>query len=234
MNFDDLKERILSSFKQIWDRIQDSSLYNQLRDRFENLSPRAQKGAIAGFILVIAMMVFSVPYGYWSQSQISIKGFEDRRDIVRRLLKASRDAADVPNIPQAPTPEGLKSQVDALIAENQLMPTQIKSVEIAPLETQLIPANMAQGSLAINLAKLNLRQIVNIGFKLKSLSPSVKMTALQIFPNAQDARYFDVNFRMTSLAVPQIAPPPVPEPEEPVKRPSFRKGKNSKSKESPE
>ena len=226
MNFEDLKEKFLSSFKQIWDRIQESTVYHQLSDRFENLSPRAQKAVLFGSVLMIFLIIFSMPYRYWLDSQASVQSFEDRRDIVRRLLKASREAADIPNIPQAPTPENLKTEVDAYLADLQLVPEQIKSVEVAPLDTKLIPTTMAQGSIAVNLAKLNLRQIIDIGHKLKSISSSVKMTALQIFPNTQDTRYFDTNFRLTSLSVPQISAPPPPEPEEaPKKRPSFGKGR---------
>ncbi len=230
MNFDDLKERLSSALKQIWERIQDSSLYTQMRDRFENLSPRAQKGVIAGSVLLLGFMVFSVPFRYWSESQTSVKSFEDRRDIVRRLLKASRESADVPDIPQAPSPENLRAQVENYLKEVQLIQEQIKSVEVTPLDSKLIPQEMAQGSVAVNLAKLNLRQIIDIGYKLKALSPSVKMTTMQMYPNIKDARYFDVTFRLVSLAVPQIAPPPPPEPEEPVKKPNFRKDKATKAK----
>ena len=234
MNFDDLKERLLSSLKQIWERIQDSSAYNQLRDRFENLSPQGQKGVLAASVLILGLIIFSMPYGYWNESQTSVKGFEDRRDIVRRLLKASRESADVPDIPPAPATDALRSQVESYLKEIQLLPEQIKSVDVATLDSKLIPADMAQGSVSVNLAKLNLRQILDIGYKLKTLSPSVKMTALQMLPNPQDARYFDVIFKLVALSVPQIAPPPIPEPEAPVKRPSFKKSTKGKSKEGEE
>ncbi len=230
MNFDDLKERILSSLKQTWERIQESSAYNHLRDRFENLTPRGQKAVLAAAVFIFGFLIFSMPYGYWSESQTSVKGFEDRRDIVRRLLKASRESADVPDIPQAPAPEALRTQIENYLREVQLIPEQIKSVEVIPVDSKLIPADMAQGSVAVNLAKLNLRQVLDIGYKLKALSPSVKMTGMQMFPDKQDARYFDVVFKLVSLAVPQVAPPPIPEPEAPPKKPSFRKGTSNKEK----
>ncbi len=230
MNFDDLKERFLSSLKQAWERIQESSAFNHLRDRFENLTPRGQKAVMAATVLILGFLVFSMPYGYWSESQTSVKGFEDRRNIVRRLLKASRESADIPDIPQAPTPEALRTQIEIYLKEVQLIPEQIKSVDVVPVDSKLIPADMAQGSVAVNLAKLNLRQVLDIGYKLKTLSPSVKMTALQMFPDKQDARYFDVVFRLVALAVPQVAPPPIPEPEPPPKKPSFRKGSSPKGK----
>lgn len=234
MNFDDIKERFLSSFKQLWERVQESSAYNQLRDWFQNLTPRSQKLVISAATVISCFMIFSVPYSYWSESQISVQGFEDRRDIVRRLLKASRESADVPDIPQAPSPESLQTQIETYLKEIQLASEQITSVAIVTQDSKIIPADMAQGAVAVNLAKLNIRQIIDIGYKLKSISPSVKMTSMQMFPNRQDARYFDAIFRMVSLSVPEIAPPPTPEPEEPVKRPNFRKGKPAKSKEDEE
>ena len=231
MNFEDLKERLLSSLKQAWERIQDSSAYNHLRDRFENLTPRGQKSVLAAALLILGFLVFSMPYSYWSESQTSVKGFEDRRNIVRRLLKASRESADIPDIPQAPTPETLRSQIENYLKEVQLIPEQIKSVDVVPVDSKLIPTDMAQGSVAVNLAKLNLRQVLDIGYKLKTLSPSVKMTGLQMFPDKQDARYFDVVFKLVSLAVPQVAQPPIPEPEAPpTKKPGFRKSSGPKGK----
>jgi hypothetical protein len=225
MNFEDLKERIVSTFKQIWERIQESSLYNQGRDRFENLSPRAQKSVLASVVVFLSLMFFSIPYGYFTESSGSVAGFEERRDLVRRLLKASREAADVPDIPQPPAPENLKGQVDTQLKQAQLIPEQIKSVSIAPVDSKLIPAPMAQGSVVVSLAKLNLRQIVEIGYKLKAISPSVKMSSMQIFANHTDSRYFDATFTLVSLLVPEAAPPPPPpEPEETKdKKPSFRK-----------
>jgi hypothetical protein len=35
MNFDDLKDNLKSQLGQTWSRIEESSFYNQMRDRFE-------------------------------------------------------------------------------------------------------------------------------------------------------------------------------------------------------
>jgi hypothetical protein len=82
---------------------------------------------------------------------------------------------------------------------------------------KLIPGNLSQGALTVTLAQLNLRQIVDLGHALQSLSPSVKMTDLKMEANAKDARYFDVVYKLVMLAVPSQAneaepeaPPPPP------------------------
>lgn len=231
MNIDELKERLQTEFKQLWDRVQDSSLYNQLRDRYENLSPRKQRLVIVGFAALISFLILSVPFSYWSEASLNVTAFEDRRDLVRRLLSASREAADVPEIPMAPAMEQAKVDVDSYLQELQLLPEQIKSVEVGAVNSSLIPTNLTKGGLTVQLNKLNIRQIIDIGYKLKSLSPSVKMTSLQINPNREDARYFNVVYQLLALAVPQAPPPAMEEPPTSGagKRPTFRRNRDTPS-----
>ncbi len=43
MNFQDIKEQVLQQLKDLLEKIQESSAYNELKDRYENLTPRNQK-----------------------------------------------------------------------------------------------------------------------------------------------------------------------------------------------
>jgi hypothetical protein len=232
MNFDELKERLLSELKQLWERIQDSSIYNQLRDRYENLTPSMQRLVVAAAAGLISLFILSIPYGYWSESVDAVHGFEDRRDLVRKLLKTSRDAADIPDIPQSPSTDTLTSEVNTILTASQLLPEQNKGVSPVTAESSLIPTAAAQGAISVSLAKLNLKQIIEIGYKIKAISPTVKMTAMQMFPNREKPEYFDVTFKLVSLAVPQAAPPaPIEEEEKPVKKSTSKSKSKSKGDE---
>ncbi len=230
MNFDELKERISSEIKQAWGQFQESSFYNQMRDRYDNMTPAMQKLSIAGTSFVISLIILSIPYTSYNQSQENVNEFEDKRSLIRELLKVSREASEVPNIPQPPPIESLKTTADSQLKNANLLPEQIKSVEVASVPSKLIPQNMSAGALIINLAKLNLRQVIDIGYQLQAISSSVKMQDLTMTANREDLRYFDVSYHLIALAVPTVNTS-APEPEEPKAKSGRSKTKKTKDEE---
>lgn len=220
MNFDDLKDRVISDARMTWDRIQDSSVYNQLRDRYENMTPVMQKVTVFGSIAVIAFVILSIPYGAFSTSQELVGEFESKRMTIRELLKVSRESSEVPQIPQAPGLDMIRSNIDNQIRAANLLPEQIKGTQVQDADSKLIPKNLTEGGVQVTLAKLNLRQILDLGYQFQSINPSVKLKDLVITANREDSRYFDVVYKLVALAVP--APPEVAEPEPPTSRGSIR------------
>lgn len=203
MNLDDIKDNLKSQLGQTWSRIEDSSAYNQLRDRFENLTPTNQKLTLMGAGAVIALLIISVPYSYYSTSTDYVGTFEEKRGLIRELLKVTRESNEVPDLPVAPNADMLKGTVEGQLHMAKLLPEQMKSIEVMTADTNLIPKGLLESGLRISLAKLNLRQIVDIGYNIQAISPSVKMSGINITANAEDPRYFDVEMKLVSLAVPQ-------------------------------
>jgi hypothetical protein len=203
MNIDDLKDNLLSQLRQIWSRVEDSSVYNQGKDRFENLTPAHQKLTLMGAGALLALLIISIPYSYYSQSTENVSTYEEKRSLIRELLKVTRESSEAPDLPVAPSSDVLKSNIENQLNMAHLLPEQMKGVEIISAETGLIPKSLLQSGLKISLAKLNLRQIVDLGYNIQNISPSVKMNSLNISANKEDLRYFDVEMKMVSLVVPQ-------------------------------
>jgi len=203
MNFDDLKDNLKSQLSQTWSRIEESSFYNQMRDRFENLSPSQQKLAMMGTGALLALIVISVPYSYYSSSTDYVSTYEEKRGLIRELLKVTRESSEVPDLPVAPSSDILKSNIENQLRMANLLPEQMKGIEVISADTGLIPKSLLEAGLRISLAKLNLRQIVDIGYNIQAISPSVKMNDVNIKANSEDPKYFDVDFKLVSLAVPQ-------------------------------
>ncbi len=201
-SFEDFKEQIQNTVKNQWDQFQESSLYIQVKERYENLSPIQQKITLWGCSALAILLVLSAPVSYYSESVTYVSEFEEKRQLVRDLLKTSREAQESPDLSIPPTMEQLKSQVDMQIQAARLIPEQIISTQIIPASSRLIPNNLSEGALNISLAKLNLKQLIDLGYQLQSLNPSVKMLDLRIEANSRDPRYFDVTYKMTALAVP--------------------------------
>lgn len=225
MNIEDLKDNLKSQFNQSWSRIQESSTYNQLLDRFENLSPSAQKLTLMGAGALLALIVISIPYSYYSQSTEHVMVYEDKRSLIRELLKVTRESSEVPDLPSAPSAEILKSNIENQLRSANLLPEQMKSIEVITAETRLIPRGLLEAGLKISLSKLNLRQIVDIGYNIQAVSPSVKMSDMNLIANAEDPRYFDVEMKLVTLAVPQVHVDAEPDEEAgPKGRKPFKRG----------
>lgn len=225
MNLDDLKDKFASEGRAAWERIQESDSYNQLRDRYENLTPSMQKMSLLAGVAVVVLIILSFPYGNLTQSSDSVTEFEGKRMTIRELLKVSRESADVPNIPQAPSLDMLRASIDNQIKMANLLPEQIKGTAEERNTSPLMPANLTQGALSIKLAKLNLRQVMDLGYKFQSINPSVKMKDMFITANRADTRYFDVVYKLVALAVPAVAePPPMEEPPTKGKTRAKKKG----------
>ena len=212
MNFDDLKENLLNSLRSIWERISESSIYNQGKDRFENLSPRAQKAVLAIAGIVVVAIILSFPLMNYTESNTYVAEFEEKRATIRELLKVTREASDVPDLPQPPALDQLKNLADTQMKNANLLPEQIKSVEVGAAASKLIPQNLSSGSLTVSLSKLNLRQVIDLGYQLQALNSSVKMQDMIITATREDAHYFDVVYKLIALAVPSAISIPEPEP----------------------
>ncbi|MFN8944584.1 MAG: hypothetical protein ACK5WZ_08170 [Pseudobdellovibrionaceae bacterium] len=102
MAFEDLKEKITNQAKNIWDSIQDSSVYIDLRDRFENLSPVMQKVVLGAAATTLSLVILSFPYGSLISSDEFKTQFEDTRKLTQDLLKAARESSNIPQVPPPP------------------------------------------------------------------------------------------------------------------------------------
>jgi hypothetical protein len=210
MNLDELKERFSSEFTQVSERVQESTIYNQLRDRYENMSPAMQKMSIVGGAALVSGLILSIPYSYFSQSSTYVGEFEEKRSTIRELLKVTRESAEVPNINPAPSSDSLRANIENQLKNANLLPEQMRGTQAAATGSQLIPKNLTQGVMEVNLAKLNLRQVIDLGYQIQSINSSVKVTDMVMTANKEDNRYFDVVYKLVSLAVPEatISAPP--------------------------
>lgn len=212
MTVDDLKEQFQSVGRRITDRLEEIPAYVEMKERFEGLTPPMQKLTVLGVVVLGWLIVLSVPWSWNSESNLSIEGFESRRALIRDLLKVSREAAEVPNIPPSPPVESLKVDVENRLRSVNLLPEQVKSIEAGVNTSNLLPADRSAGSLSVILSKLNIQQVVEAGSQLSRLSPAVKLTGVQMAANKEDQRYFDVTYRLSALAVPDLSAPPSDEP----------------------
>ena len=209
-----LKEQGKSLFEKTSERIRESSTFVQLQDRYESLTPSGQKIAGATSIFIVLFMLLFIPMSNLFSSYNTLALFEEKRTLIRELFRTYREASSTAqNVPIPPPLESLKMAVEAIITRAELNPEQNQGVVDGAIEGRLIPQNLISNVLFVKLGKLNLKQIVDIGASITTISDSIKMKDIAIVANQQDSRYYDVTYKLYTLKVPEPTPEPLPEPE---------------------
>jgi len=191
-------------------QLQESPGAAQVKDRYENMTPAGQKTTVFSVVFLALLLVFFIPLSRFSESQSSLSLFEDKRNLIRDLFKTYRESSTLPDVAIPPSFIELKSSVESIISQAELLPEQNLGMLEGAVEGRLIPSSLVSNVLLVKLAKLNLKQIVDIGSSIVHISDSVKMKDLIISAHRQDTRYYDVTYKLYSLNVPAaiIEPPP--------------------------
>lgn len=211
MIIDDIKDQLAERAQALWSRVQESSAYIQLRERFENLSPNAQKGVLIGGAAFLVFIVISIPWSYFSSSSDYVTEFEEKRELIRELYQVNREATAVSTGMDPLDGSGLRDRAQNVLTESRIGAEQNLGVSDYPVgkppADPSIPASVVQKGAEVKVAKLNLQQIVDIGYKLQTIHPSVKMTGLEVEANREDPHYFNVIYKIVTFAIPVQAPP---------------------------
>lgn len=219
---DDIKEQLKGVAQSLGQKIQESPAYVQWQDRYQTMSPSSQKLVRMGAVLSFIFFLVFYPMSLFFTSQETIASFEEKRNLIRELFKTYRESSARPNISVPPSIESLKASINSILTTADLTPEQNSGVIEGVVEGKLIPSALVNHMLEVRLAKLNIKQIVDIGASIVGISDSVKMKDMSISAHAADPRYFDVSFKLYALNVPEPTPEPPPEPE-----PKSKKGSNS-------
>ena len=216
MNLVDNITNISKSIGQrIGQQIQESPSYQSGQDRYQNMSPVMQKLSATFALFLLVLIVLFYPLSKLSDSSTSLSLFEEKRNLIRDLFRTYRESSSAPIIVMPPNFEGLRVAVESILARAELLPEQSIGISQGGIEGRLIPQNLVSYVLQVKLAKLNLRQIVDIGSSLAGISESVKMKDLLINANRQDTNYYDVTYALYSLKVPE---PTIEAPAEPPQK----------------
>ena len=209
---EELRDQLKTTAQSAWEKIQDSEAYQQLSDKYQSLSPSGQKVAQAITALVLAGVVFYSPISQLQISSELLVQFEDKRTLIRDMFKTYRESSGGLQMTPAPQVTELISSIQSSLQNARLIPEQIVEVNPSQSEGRLIPSSLQQGVVEVKLAKLNLRQVVDIGLQLANISSAVKVKDMLMQANAEMAGYFDVSYKLYALKVPEALPEPPPEP----------------------
>lgn len=208
MNFDSLKEQLADQARELWGKIEESSAYITLKERYDGLSPRLQQMIVGGAVALLILFVLSFPYSYVSDAQANLGDFENNRQLTENLLEASRSLHETPPLPPGMDTDMLKAQVKRVASQARLLPEQIG--EMSPLSgkiTSLAPAIIDQNGISVRLKTLNLRQVVDVSHMLQTITSGIKVIGMDVTQSAAKGNYFDVVYKLVSFSVKAAAQP---------------------------
>lgn len=223
MNFAELRDRVIDEAKNIWNKIQDSSLYQHLIEKYEDLPSSQQNLAKVGGAILTVLFLVGPPINTLLDANQAIDDFERKRDLTRELLRVMRDAGSVPQIPQGIDINSLQSTLQMDMENRRLLPEQIYAIQVTNDLSSLIPEKLSTGSLSVSLKDLNLRQILDVSYKMSSISPTIKMTDLELNASPERPGYFHLNAKLIALKSPEpLIAEPAEDLESSKKRPKRR------------
>ncbi len=207
MAFEDLKDQLRDQLTSLKVKIQESSAWNELMDRYLDLNPPVQKAVLALTGGIFALVLFSIPYYFFSSSQESVAYFEEKKQMMRDLYRLSRRVNALPPAPAPMSADELRSAVQGILNSERpsLLSEQIVSItefDNTRAQGATLPRSLEQKGVAVNLSRLNVDQIARIGGRLQGIRPTIKMTGLKIEASAQDPHYFDVTYKLVAFGVP--------------------------------
>ncbi len=208
-SLDDLLDRLNELGSTIWSRLEENSTFNTLREKFEALSSSAQKLMIIGAMSLLILLIVSIPLTSLLSTSSYVSEFEEKKDLIERLLVAEQSAKQGSPLPPGLSSADLQGQVRNRLQMFRLVEGQ--GPTLTPLNNKpagkLAPEIIEQAGVLVTLKGLNLKQTINIGKAMESLHASVKMLGLDIQASSQFPKYYDVVFRLVSFSFPQAEAP---------------------------
>ncbi len=200
----DLKDQLRERWQAVSERVQENALYNNIIEKYEAWPLIAQRALWISLIAGAFLFLFSIPYSFLDSASQHLADFEERRVLIRELLKSSRASREMTPVISGPSSSDLKNQITNVLKMANLIPEQIAAISDtdAPEMQSLTPKGISNSSLSVQLKKLNVRQIADLGFEFGKIHPAVKLVSLELTAARDIKNYFDATFKLTSFSFP--------------------------------
>lgn len=198
MALEDIRDGIKEQLNAIFGRVRETSAFIELSEKYQGLSPVAQKASLFGGGFLLFLILMALPWTYFSSSSDLISQYEDKRSLVQDFYHVSREASAVANRIAAPVSGSeFQTRAQGIVTEAALQAEQMQYV--SPIPAGNVPGiskSIDQAGVEVSLKKLNLTQVIDIGYKLQSMDQRSRLMGIDIKANASDRHYFDVIYRV--------------------------------------
>jgi len=206
MAFENQKEQLKEQWAELSAKIQESTAFNNLREKFESQTPTVQRGIMIAAAVFAVLFLLSFPYGYYSASQDYMAQFEENRGLIKGLLRASRSAKTPSPLPPPMDSASLRGRVEGIMRSNRLLPEQMGEIHDIPAGTvKDIPSTVVQTGVAVQIKKINLKQMISLSTQFQNMGMGTKLMGLDVVQSAGQTHYYDMIVKVINFGLPQIA-----------------------------
>lgn len=221
MLFEDQIEQSKEYFDNLSSRVQESSLFNQLHDKYTSLSPSMQKILLvtAGFLAVYIVLIG--PIASYQESVENMVSFEERKSLTQKVIDYSKKSKSTTPQPKPYDIGSISSEIKKIGKSYSInyLPEQT-SVASAPSDKKFV-TGAEQSNYLIKANKSNIDQATTLAYSIQKLNKSLLITALEFKANREDPAYFDASIEVANLYVrsaKEFLPKPEPEKKKRKKR----------------
>jgi hypothetical protein len=204
MNFEELRDRAKEAFQTQWQKFQETATYAQFKEKYDDMPPTQQTLLkIAGLLVALVILIFP-PYSWYQSSSNNLASFEDNRGLLKQVLHIGRQMQETPEIiPQLSTGE-VKARINGVIGTLQLMPDQVKGIVEGPFAarpgSKLIPKPLTTQGVDVTLDKLNLRQVVDLVYRVQALKDAgIRIFSMDLSRAQGETHYYAVRMQVGNL-----------------------------------
>ena len=206
---EDIKEQVQERLKDLWIKIQESSIFISFKEKYDNLTHSAQKALRTGTILIAIGFLSWILWGLFSESSKKLVEFEEYQDSIKQLTQLRKDMALTASVIPPPSVSMLEQRVNVILKSFYLNSDQIEDVSIkgpsafVPLPKRVSfgkgPNAIQQKGVLVSLKSLNLKQITDIGFRLQTMHSSAKLVGLDMKASLEHNNYYDVMYTIVGF-----------------------------------
>ena len=197
-----LKKQLDQLWENFQDKLNESHLFNLLRERYESLNIVQQQtikyitgASLLLLILVMPLFYLTSSFSYWNE-------FKVKYQLSQRLLKLRTNPTAFQS---TRSPSAMKQTMEKLIKKYRPEGWSVKSNpggnKKSPIKTEVFE---------IKVNHLNIKQVIQLGTDLNTL-PSVRLESLQIRESEQYANHYDTIYETHHYFMERLnRRPPIP------------------------
>ena len=207
MNWDDIKEQLTEQFQVYQSKFLESSAFIQVKEKYENLTPRQQKWIQKSLLTLFVLWILYVPFGYFFSSVTSIQKINENKRLMNELTAISQLETGG-EAPPAPELNNMTTVVRSHISDERILEKQIAEIRpLNPNETiTSLPKFVEQMGVYVLLSQLNLRQIVSVTHRVDKIFPTARVFNMKILPNKENPQYSDLSLSLVFFKLRQTGP----------------------------
>lgn len=200
MLFEDQIEQLKELGQVLKEKVQESSLYVTVYERYTSLSPSMQKLCIVALVFLFSFLLLSAPIAKFSTSAQNLEDFQTQKNLTQSIIQKARQSNASVKTPKQFNQQELqrtlvsynKSPLISIMEEQSNLSTTANnsSPSISGAESKIF---------TVTNKNVNAEQALNQTYSLKKLNKSLVIKEVRFEASKENPGYFTHNIQIENL-----------------------------------